>query len=402
MQYRSRPSRTRTQVTSGTPAELLACGIDLPTFQAISTTYRQRWQIEIVACAADGRYVHPTSHEDSEQLLSVRKLAIAEALRWGEPAVEPASNGMIIWAIPLMYNAKVTGGLVASIAEEKVFPEGTMSAALDIRSACNDLRRLAEEYNLTNAALLEARRNESNRERLRAEAIHAFKAGSSYDMRAAYLLEEPMLLAAIRKGDRPQARAMLNRLLVAMIHRAGDNLELIKSFFMELVVMLSRTAVESGGEPEELLGTNYVRISELARIHSDEELAPWLSEILERIMDSIHRHRKQSTPDMLSRALQFMAEHCCEDISRDEAAAAAFMSPSHFSRYFRKHLGQSFTEVLNQMRIDRAADLLANSDRDLKMIALETGFPDQSYFTKVFRRYRGMTPAAFRRQARSR
>jgi AraC-like DNA-binding protein len=209
-----------------------------------------------------------------------------------------------------------------------------------------------------------------------------------------------MLLAAIRKGDRPQARAMLNRVLVAMIHRAGDNVELAKSFFMELVVMLTRTAVEAGGDPEELLGTNYASIAQLSRIHTDEELSRWLAEILERIMNSIHRHRKQSAPDMLSRALRFMSEHCCEDISRDQAADAAFMSPSHFSRYFRKHLGQSFTDVLNQMRIDRAADLLANSDRDLKIIALETGFPDQSYFTKVFRRYRGATPAEFRRQNR--
>ena len=275
-----------------------------------------------------------------------------------------------------------------------------MSTALDIRAACHDLRRLAEESNLTNAALLEARRSESNRERLRAEAIHTFKAGSSYDMRATYLLEEPMLLAAIRKGDRPQARAMLNHVLVAMIHRAGDNLDLIKSFFMELVVMLSRTAVEAGGEPEELLGTNYASLVQLARLRSDEELSPWLSDILERIMNSIHRHRKQSAPDMLSRALQFMAEHCCENISRDQAADAAFMSPSHFSRYFKHHLGQSFTQVLNQMRVDKAADMLANSQRDLKIIALETGFPDQSYFTKVFRRYRGMTPAEFRRQAK--
>ena len=218
-------------------------------------------------------------------------------------------------------------------------------------------------------------------------------------MRAAYLLDEPMLLAAIRKGDRPQARAMLNRLLVGMIHRAGENLELIKSFFMELVVMLTRTAVEAGGAPEELLGANYTGIARLAQIHTDEELAPWLHDILERIMDSIHRHRKQSTPDMLSRALRYMSEHCCEDISRDDAAEAAFMSPSHFSRYFRKHLGQSFTQVLNQMRIDRSADMLANSDKDLKRIALETGFPDQSYFTKVFRRYRGMTPAEFRHQS---
>ena len=362
-------------------------------------SYRERWGIELHLATPDGRLFPSPARKDDPRLASIRRLAIDEALRWGEPAVEPTTDGTIVWAIPLMHNAKVTGGLVAAIAEKVVFPDGTMAAKLDIRAACNDLRRLAEECNLTNAALLESRRSESNRERLRAEAIHAFKADSSYDMRAAYLLDEPMLLAAIRKGDRPQARAMLNRLLVGMIHRAGENIELSKSFFMELVVMLTRTAVEAGGQPEELLGANYAGIAQLAHIHTDEQLAPWLHDILERIMDSIHRHRKQSTPDMLSRALRYMSENCCEDISRDNAAEAAFMSPSHFSRYFRKHLGQSFTQVLNQMRIDRGADMLANSDKDLKRIALETGFPDQSYFTKVFRRYRGMTPAEFRRQS---
>lgn len=377
----------------------LPAEIDAETFSRIDGLYRQRWHIPLAVASPSGQSLWPSSRDDSEQLRSIRRLAIEESLRWGEPAVEPAADGTIVWAVPLMHNARITGGLVAAIEEKIVFPDGTMSASLDIRAACNDLRRLAEENNLTNAALLEARRTESNRERLRAEAIHAFKAGSSYDMRAAYLLEEPMLLAAIRKGDRPQARAMLNRVLVAMIHRAGENLELVKSFFMELVVMLTRTAVEAGGQPEELLGTNYDSIAQLSRIRSDEELSLWLSDILERIMDSIHRHRKTSAPDMLSRSLQYMADHCCEDIGRDQAADAAFMSPSHFSRYFKKHLGQSFTEVLNQMRIDRAADMLANSHRDLKIIALECGFPDQSYFTKVFRRYRGMTPAEFRRQA---
>ena len=392
--------RRNNPAPDGNAPTLMKCGIDAETFAHLDAVYRQHWSIPLQVTCPDGRLVHPITGRDSEQLISVRRLAIDEALRWGEPAVEPAAEGMIVWAVPLMHNAKVIGGLVAAIAEDIVFPDGTMSTALDIRAACHDLRRLAEESNLTNAALLEARRSESNRERLRAEAIHTFKAGSSYDMRATYLLEEPMLLAAIRKGDRPQARAMLNHVLVAMIHRAGDNLDLIKSFFMELVVMLSRTAVEAGGEPEELLGTNYASLVQLARLRSDEELSPWLSDILERIMNSIHRHRKQSAPDMLSRALQFMAEHCCENISRDQAADAAFMSPSHFSRYFKHHLGQSFTQVLNQMRVDKAADMLANSQRDLKIIALETGFPDQSYFTKVFRRYRGMTPAEFRRQAK--
>ena len=371
------------------------------TFANIATAYRRKWDIALAVATADGRLIHPIQVHDSDTLISLRRLAIEEALRWGEPAVEPCSDGTIVWAIPIMHNARVLGGIIAAVAETRVFPDGTMSASIDIRNACTDLRRLAEEYNLTNASLLAAHRNESNRERLRAEAIHAFKAGASYDMRAAYLLDEPMLLAAIRKDDRGQARAILNRLLVAMIHRAGERMDLVKSFFMELVVMLCRTAVESGGEPEELLGANFASISALAQIKTDEELSAWLHDILERIMDSIRRHRKQSSPEMLSRALQFMSEHCCDDISRDQAADAAFMSPSHFSRFFKKHLGQSFTDVLNQMRIDRSVEMLTHDEKDLKIIALECGFTDQSYYTKVFRRFRGTTPAEFRKQYRA-
>ena len=331
---------------------------------------------------------------------AVRRLAIEESLRWGDPAVEPGPDGTLVWAVPLLHNARLVGGLIASVPEERAFPKGTMAPAMDIQAACADLRRLVEEQNLTNAALLEAHRNQSQRERERAEAIHAFKAEARYDMRAAYLLDEPMLLAAIRRGDRGQARAILNRLLVGMIHRAGERMDLVKSLFMELVVMLCRTAVETGGEAEELLGANFASISELSSIKTDEQLAPWLHQILERIMDSIHRHRRQSDPAMLSFTLRYMARNCCQDISRNDAAREAYMSPSHFSRFFKKHLGQSFTTVLNQMRIDRGAEMLAQSEKDLKVIALETGFADQSYFTKVFRRLRKMTPAQYRHQQR--
>ena len=64
----------------------------------------------------------------------------------------------------------------------------------------------------------------------------------------------------------------------------------------------------------------------------------------------------------------------------------------------RKHLGRSFTELLNRLRIEQAAQWLARSDKPLVLIALETGFQDQSYFTKVFRRYTGKTPRQYRRE----
>ena len=103
---------------------------------------------------------------------------------------------------------------------------------------------------------------------------------------------------------------------------------------------------------------------------------------------------------MLSLALQYMAQHAGETISRADVARIVSLSPAHFSRFFKKHLGRGFAVVLSEMRIERAADLIARTDKDLKQISLESGFGDQSYFTKVFHKARGLTPAAYRQQQR--
>ena len=375
--------------------------IDAPTLRRLSSAYRQRWGIGLCLSGPEGHVIACGSASVAgrdARADAVRQLAIAEALRWGDPEVQAGPDDTLFWAVPLMNNSRLTGGLIAAIAEPRLFPRADGVPAIDTRAACVHLRELAEEFNLTNAALLEARRHHSQRERQRAEAIHAYKLAEPYDLRAAFQLDEPLLVAAIRRGDANQARSLLNRLLVGVMQRAGDRVDLIKSFFMELVVTLCRTAVEAGGQPEELLGANFVAISELSRIGSEEELAPWLHDMLERIIAAISRHSKRAHPAMLSLALQYMAQRCGEKMSRDDVAAEVTMSPSHFSRFFKKHLGRGFAEVLTEMRVERAAELISRTDKGLKEIALQTGFGDQSYFTRVFHKLRGMTPAEYRQR----
>lgn len=374
-------------------------GIGRNEFEQLRRSYRRRFKVALCAVAGDGRIRFGTAPcRNASRCAAAYRRAIREALRWGEPSVASCACEQFIWALPLMRNAKLLGGLVAGVSEGRLRSGRAGAKPLDLRAACEHLRLLGEEANLTNAALLRSRRIAARREQTRAEAIHEFKLIPYADVRQMYLLEEPKLLAAIRRDDLPEARGILNRILTVILHQAGGKLDLIKSFFMELVVTMCRTAVEVGGNAEELFGANFASIAELSRVDSEENLAPWLREMLERIMDSIRRHRTRPAAAVASRALEFMAEHFAEPISREDAARAAHVSSSHLSRIIKSQLGRSFTDLLNQMRVDRAAQLLVRTDNPLVLVGFETGFRDQSYFTKVFRRYMRVTPKRYRHE----
>jgi len=222
-----------------------------------------------------------------------------------------------------------------------------------------------------------------------------------YDrIRELYLLQEPMLLAAIRRGDRGEARRIINHLLVHIYSAGEERSDLLKGLLLELVVMISRAAVEAGAVQSEVLGLNFRFLTELAELDDDEDLAAWLRKTLEHIISTIERQEDFTPPLLVVKALDFMRVNLYRDITRDETARHAGISSSHFSRLLKERTGRSFTELLRQCRVDLACDLLRNSERSLSEIADTCGFCDQSYFTHVFQDVKGATPKQFRAASR--
>ncbi len=367
-------------------------------FLKLRSAYEAKWGARLAVLDTDGNFItgHLPDNGDSPENRRLYTMQMRESLRWGDAPFDLLADGTMVWVVPLMLNQRLMGGIAAHITRRSLFSrEEEDTPSVNVRDAAVELRRLMEEENLTNASLLEMRRGEYMSERRRAEAIHAFKAYSP-DFRTIYIKEEPALMTAIRKGDREEARSLLNRILVVLHYQAGDNLALIKSFFLEIVTLMCRAAVETGCDARELLGKNYEAFTDLSSIHSDDELGPWLHDMLERLLDAIHSHRNDSPMALLQAAMAYMHENLHRDISRDEVAAVAHLSPAHFSRIFKKEMKESFTDMLNRMRIDHASELLARTDRSLAMVALDCGFKDQGYFTKVFRKYMKKTPREYR------
>ena len=102
----------------------------------------------------------------------------------------------------------------------------------------------------------------------------------------------------------------------------------------------------------------------------------------------------------LRKAMTYIDRHYKEAISLADLAITAGMSKSTFRRVFTMRLSISPGECISTIRINHARKLLAETSATIDQIAHECGFYDQSHFTKIFKRMRGMTPGRYRRMFR--
>jgi AraC-like DNA-binding protein len=109
-----------------------------------------------------------------------------------------------------------------------------------------------------------------------------------------------------------------------------------------------------------------------------------------------------ATRDIIQRVLLHVFENFTTDVKLADLAEIAGMSESAFSRFFKKNSGNSFTDHLTRLRINKACKLLADSDMPVTDICFEVGYANISNFNRNFRHQRGVTPSAYRRLARRR
>lgn len=327
-----------------------------------------------------------------------RRIQAAEQTRyWGETIINLCcDSGYAMWAVPILNNNVLAGALVVQGVELEGQP---VDFHASVQKAANALLEYALEANLINRSEVEIARQRARKESDRFLAIESSKRDLvSDDMRGIYLTEEPALLSAIKAGEIKEARSILNRVLVGIYGLAGERMELLKSSVLELVVMMSRAAVEAGAEPAAVLGRNYRSLAELSDIDDEEDLSSWVRRMLETLIECIRNNNTFPNSLLLVRATRYMQSNLHQHLRRDEIARIAGLSPSHFSKLVSERMGRPFGQLLTQMRVNRAKELLLQSDRNLSDIAIECGFFDQSHFNKTFRAATSQSPGEYRKR----
>jgi AraC-like DNA-binding protein/ligand-binding sensor protein len=376
-------------------------------------------------CALCKQYQSKTdqSLDDEEYLCKqMHKNGLGEAQKAGGAYIYMCEIGFMFWTSPIFYNGRFLGALIAGgilgvekgIAAanihtvtkgqiskedaEKLLTDVPEQSPEEIKALARILLLCAEQISRGAEDYKETINRRAEQESFHTSQIHLLKNKYNQNKTPGYPLDkERMLLAALRRGDSDTGGKILNELLEILHISIPDNFKFMQLRAIELVVLLSRAAVTPDhSEDTNLLETNNRYLRRIQEAQNLEELTDILHLIVERMSTQIFSFQGVRHASALRKAERFIWENYTRKISLQEIADASGLSAPYFSSVFKEEMGENLSNYLNRLRVEKAATLLIESDLNLIDIASACGFEDQSWFSKIFKNYAGISPGRFR------
>lgn len=104
--------------------------------------------------------------------------------------------------------------------------------------------------------------------------------------------------------------------------------------------------------------------------------------------------------DPITLAIEYIKSNYARNLTLSDVADKVSMNYSYFSSLFKKRMGISFSAYLHKVRVVRAKELLSLSDARVNEVAVQVGFDDEKYFSRVFKRIEGVSPGRYQLSCR--
>ncbi|MPQ43346.1 response regulator transcription factor [Clostridium tarantellae] len=126
------------------------------------------------------------------------------------------------------------------------------------------------------------------------------------------------------------------------------------------------------------------------------ELTNTIEKIVQKCIEKNYDENIILDESPIEKSIQYIKTNINKTITLDTIAAVCNLSPCYFSKIFKEEMGVTFVNYINNERIEKAKELLLNTDRSILNIAWDIGFEDCGYFIRVFKKITGLTPKRFR------
>ncbi len=207
------------------------------------------------------------------------------------------------------------------------------------------------------------------------------------------------LIEGVKSGNETSVKQILEDIFSYARATEPGGFDYIKNFYYNTIslinnIRLSVISAESGNKPgNRQLGGLHGLIDKCGTI---AELNSALEEAALSVTIKINSYNNKSIKLILRKAMEYLQDHYNEQVTLNEIAEYSYVSTYYISRMFKRELGKNFIDCLNEIRIEKAKELLKDIKYKTYEVAESVGIPDAHYFSRLFKKYVGVTPTEFR------
>jgi len=404
-------------------------------FEEIEGVFRRHFQLGLETTDVEGGEIKPMCSSDCHPAFCrlvrghpaglrrcnrERRRSLKIAIETGQSYISLCHAGIVLVCVPVMDRDKTLGGMffgkclwepVTEILVDDIqkrlrsipIDKKRLVAAIrklpviqgrKIQKAAEFLFELLYEVAGFDLRVIRWRRQQSEQQSQISEFIQERKKiGAEWQ----YPLEsERELLGKVKIGDRTGAKEILNSILGTILFHNPCDLGTLKARLLELLSILSRSAVEGGVDIDVMLEKNLTYVNKVMKIDNQEDLCSWISTALNEFIELVYSSQDAKKITQIRPAINYIDANYDKPISLAEIARASHLSVSRLAHIFKEQMGITIIDYLTSVRIERAKQLLLATGQNCTEICFEVGYNNQSYFTRTFKGLVGMTPRQFR------
>jgi two-component system response regulator YesN len=169
-----------------------------------------------------------------------------------------------------------------------------------------------------------------------------------------------------------------------------------KRFLSNVIFNITLLLGDMGYDHSKLNNEKYMYFAAIEGASRAGEAAARLNVFLEEVMGIIGY--TPAVDSNIKRILDYIEQNYAEQLTLTELANHFHFNPSYLSTYFSTHTAEGFSEYVTKIRIEKSIELLRNRNVSISEVSGKVGYSDHSYFCKVFKRLKGMSPSSYRKQ----
>lgn len=210
---------------------------------------------------------------------------------------------------------------------------------------------------------------------------------------------EKKSMQAIKEGNKEEVihnwRQLPHYGEVGLLSKTSE-LRSRKNLAITVITLAARAAVEGGLQYETALTISDLYIQNVEEMKDSKAVDQFIEEMLSDYAERVHQAKRNQYSKPINVCLDYIFKHLYDHITLSDLALKVALHPNYLSSLFKKEVGCSLRHYIQQTKIDEARSLLLLTDHSISEISTLLNYHDQSYFSKIFKKFTGVTPNEYR------